>query len=142
MESQTEIPEASYKIVSYLAKELPQEFHRVIVGPFLSTLRYGNEMFKLIEQDSYYKTYPVYIEHLLIRPQSQIRIAMLSDKTVLGWSLSENETLHYVWVKKEVRRQGIGKALLPKKFSKISHVTNIGLSIWPKYPEVKFDPFI
>ena len=52
------------------------------------------------------------------------------------------KTIHYIWVKNEVRRQGIGKALMPKEFDTISHITNKGISIWVNhFPEVKFNPF-
>lgn len=132
-----------YKIISYLGVHLPNEYVNLVIAPFLNSLRYGNDLFKLIDQDSYYKAYSKFVELLLKRPKAIVRLAELDDKTVLGWSLSENEILHYVWVKKEVRRQGIARALLPKKFTSISHITNKGLNIWVnKFPEVKFDPFV
>ena len=71
-----------------------------------------------------------------------IRLAMLDDETILGWSLYEYKTLHYIWVKQEVRRQGIAKALMPKDIEFFSHITNKGLSIWSsKYKELRFNPF-
>jgi len=72
-----------------------------------------------------------------------VKLAVLSDNTVLGWSMIENQTLHYVWVKKEVQRQGIAKSLIPKDIEAITHLTNKGISVWvSKYPNVKFNPFI
>lgn len=132
-----------YKVISYLGSHLPPEFTNVIIAPFINSLRYGNDLFKLVDQDSYYKAYSKYIGLLLMRPKSVIKLALLNDKTVLGWSLYEDEILHYVWVKKEVRRQGIARALLPMKFTSISHITNKGLNIWVnKFPEVRFNPFV
>ena len=143
LDSETDGPKENYKVIKYLAPELPQEFRNLVIAPFLNSLRYGNELFKLIDKDVYYHFYELFIERLLTKPMAFVRIAMLDDKTVLGWSLSDQKMLHYVWVKKEVRRQGIGKALLPKEFSEISHITNKGLSIWiSKYPSVKFNPFV
>lgn len=134
--------ESSYRIRIYSTLLLPEEFKNLVIAPFLNSLRYGNDLFKLIDKDAYYKSYGKYIELLMKRPQAQVKLAMLSDETVLGWSLYEPNTLHYVWVKKEVRRQGIGRSLLPKEFDTITHITNKGISIWiNKYPEVKFDPF-
>jgi len=140
-ESEIQI-ESSYKVITYPASQLPQSFLNVIIAPFMNSLRYGNYMFKLIDKQAFYRAYKIYIDMLLSRPESVIKMALLNDDTVLGWSLFENKTLHYIWVKKEVRRQGIGKSLLPKEFDKISHITNKGLNIWvSKFPEVRFDPF-
>lgn len=135
--------ESSYRIVTHPAPLLPFEFRSLIIGPFLNSLRYGNDLFKLIDKDAYYFTYSRYIENLLSRPQAQVKLAMLSDDTVLGWSLLENRMIHFVWVKKEVRRQGIAQALCPKNFDTITHITNKGINIWGAYyPEVRFNPFI
>lgn len=135
--------ESSYQVKAYLAPSLPEEFINLIRAPFLNSLRYGNELFKLIDQKSYYSIYGRFIDSLLNRPKSIVRMALLKDKTVLGWSLSEGETVHYVWVKKEVRRQGIAKAILPPNFTTISHITNQGMSLWnSKFPHVRFNPFI
>lgn len=108
----------------------------------MNSLRYGNDLFKLMDKDSYYEAYSRYIDSILHKPTSTIRIAALDDETVLGWSLSEDKIVHYVWVKKEVRRQGIARSLLPKEFDTITHITNVGMNIWVnKFPQVRFNPF-
>jgi hypothetical protein len=145
LESKTNVPEEieTYQIISFNAKDLPETYKNVVVAPFLNSLRYGNDLFKLIDKDVYYSTYAKYIELLLSRPKSVVKLAMLDDDTILGWSLFEAKILHYVWIKKEQRRLGIAKSLLPKEFDTISHITNKGLSIWvSKYPSLKFNPFI
>lgn len=132
----------SYKIISHLGSNLPKEYTGLIRAPFLNSLRYGNDLFKLIDQDAFYSSYGNYINLLLERHKASIRMAILDDSTVLGWSMHEPDILHYVWVKKEVRRQGIGKALLPKEFSIITHVTNKGLVFWHNhFPKARFNPF-
>lgn len=137
------VEDSSYRIIWYPAFQLPLSFRSLVIAPFLNSLRYGNDLFKLIDKNAYYSAYAKYIELLLQRPKTTVKLAILSDMTVLGWCLLEEKTIHYVWVKKEVRRQGIGKSLLPKEFDTISHITNKGLSIWvSKFPEVKFNPFI
>jgi GNAT superfamily N-acetyltransferase len=121
---------------------LPEEYKNVIIAPFLNSLRYGNDLFKLIDRDAYYDSYKKYVDLLMRRPTAQVKMALLSDNTVLGWCLYEPKIVHYFWVKKEVRRQGIGKSLLPKGFTAITHVTNQGIKWWVNYyPEVIFDPF-
>lgn len=139
-ESQEEI-ETNYKIITHKAQELPEDLKNIILAPFLNTLRYGNDMFKLIDKQCYFPNYSLYINNLLSRHNSNISMAMFDD-VVLGWCLHDFITVHYVWVKNEVRRQGIGKSLLPKNFSQISHITNKGMNIWvSKFPGVIFNPW-
>jgi hypothetical protein len=131
-----------YKIVAYQGPALPQEFVNLIRAPFLNSLRYGNDLFKLTDKESYYGIYGRYIDALLQRPKAIVRMAVLSDGTVAGWALVEMYTLHYVWVKKEVRRKGIAASLIPKDLTTISHVTNIWLNMWnKKYYYLIFNPF-
>lgn len=134
--------EDSYKIISGHISSFGPEYKNLIIAPFLNSLRYGNDLFKLVEQEAYYKNYAKYIELLINRPNTKIRMAKLSDNTVLGWSIMEDKTLHYVWVKKEQHRQGIATALV-KEFDTISHITHKGINIWAKkFPNVRFNPFV
>lgn len=134
--------EDNYKIITIPSSMLPDDYKNLIRAPFLNSLRYGNDLFKLVDRDSYFLNYSRYIEFLLQRQSLVVRAAVLIDETVLGWSIVEDKTLHYVWVKKELRRQGIGRSLLPKEFDTITHITNVGINIWVnKFPEVKFDPY-
>lgn len=134
--------ESGYVIKTHAANVLPDEYKNLIKAPFLNSLRYGNDLYKLIDKEAYFTSYGNYIEHLLKRPRSMVSLAVLDDGTILGWSLYEGSTLHYVWVKKEVRRQGIAKELLVNKVNTISHITNTGINIWVnKMPEVIFNPF-
>lgn len=130
----------SYKVVSHHGNALPEEYRNVIIAPFLNSLRYGNDYFKLIDQDCYYTAYGKYIEGLL--RCSAINIAFLDDKTIIGWCLYNVDIVHYVWVKSESRRQGVGRSLLPKDFKYFTHMTNKGINIWVnKFPEKGFNPF-
>lgn len=145
LESETNEPKEveHYKIIIHSGPKLPPEFKNLIIAPFLNSLRYGNDLFKLIDKESYYSAYSKYIEHLLDRATTTIYLAVLDDQTVLGWSMVGYKTIHYIWVKKEVRRQGIGRSLLPKEFDTITHITNVALNIWAsKFPNVRFNPFI
>jgi hypothetical protein len=145
LESETEKleeVESSYRIVYHQGSKLPEEYKNLIIAPFLNSLRYGNDLYKLIDKDAYFLNYSHYIDILLARPMTIVKLAMLKDNTILGWSLVEHKTVHYVWVKKEVRRQGICRALLPKEFTTISHITHKGINIWVKhFPEVGFNPW-
>lgn len=134
--------ESNYRIVYFMGTKLPPEYKSVIMAPFLRTLRDGNDFYKLIDHDAYFLNYPKYINIILQRPMMLVKMAMLKDNTVLGWALVEHKTVHYVWVKKEVRMQGICRALLPKEFDTISHITNRAINIWVKhFPDVRLNPF-
>lgn len=138
-----ETQENSYIVYEIDGKQIfEKNYLNAIRAPFLNTLRSGNDWFKLIDKDSYFPTYSKFIEALLLRSKTKVKLAELRDKTILGWCMYEDKTVHYIWVKSELRRQGIGQALLPKEFDKVSHLTNRALRLWVNhYPEVKFDPF-
>lgn len=134
--------ESSYRIVYHQGSKLPVTHINLVRAPFLNSARDGNDLYKLIDRDIYYLNYSKYFDTLLHRPMTIVKMATLKDGTVLGWSLVEHKTVHYVWVKKEVRRQGICRALLPKEFDTISHITHKGINIWVKhFPEVNFNPW-
>ena len=145
LDPQTNEPQSSYKVIACLGSELKGDAKALVYATFLRTLRFGNEYFKLIDSKAYYPAYHSFIESLLSRPQSIIRMAVLEDSpdVILGWSLSELEILHYIFVKKDCRRAGIARSLTPFKIGKISHITHIGATIWNnKLKDVSFNPFI
>ena len=116
----------------------------MIYSDFMKSLRYGNPWYKLIDSDCYFGVYPKLIDGLLARANSLVRLACLSDQldTCLGWSLSEGDKLHYVFVKLDQRNQGIGQSLIPKDFLQVTHLTQVGQAIREaKFPETIFNPF-
>ncbi len=75
-----------------------------------------------------------------------MRLAVLSDDpdVVLGFSVSREDVLDYVYVHKDQRRLGIARKLLPPHFTTFSHITLTAMEIWhknPKYKQLKFNPF-
>jgi len=57
------------------------------------------------------------VRAILARPDSVLRVACLPDDSdaILGWSVisgDEPHTLHYVYVRKDARKQGIARLLL------------------------------
>lgn len=132
MDAQTDVSESSYKVITFPASALPEQYRPLLFSKFLRSLRYGNEYFKLIDKDAYFQVYHAYFNTLLWRPGSIVKLAVLSDDpdVVLGWSLTEPNKLHYVYVNKDSRKMGIGKELTKEPFNTITHLTTIGLSIW------------
>lgn len=140
-----EEPKAFYSIILFPGSHLPDQYKNMVYSKWMRSLKYGNEYFKLIESDRYYEAYQKYINHLLNRPLAIIRLAVLSDDkdVVLGWSLIENDVLHYVHVQHEQRNKGIAKTLVPGKINSITHLTKAGMAIWnSKLPHATFNPFL
>ncbi len=137
---------SSYKILSLSGSDPAlRSYEAMIYSDFLKSLRYGNEWYSLIDSDRYFGVYKQVIASLLKRPLSNVRLAVLTDDpdTCLGWSLSEGKSLHYVFVKKDTRLQGIATELLPKNFTQVTHLTKAGRAIWcNKYQNAIFDPFL
>lgn len=135
-----------YKILSFSGQDPALRPYRSMVhSDFKRSLRYGNDWYKLIDSDRYYAAYGIIIDHLLKQKEAQVKLAVLADDpdVCLGWSLSEEPKLHFVFVKRDYRKQGIGAALMPKHFNQITHLTKIAFSIWNnKLKDVIFDPFI
>ena len=137
----------SYSIITcmgILGKEAPGAYSHFIYSKWLRSLRYGNDYFKLVDSDAYYNAYHRYIENILTNPETTVRLAVLTDDkdVILGFSVANASTLHYVYVHKDQRRLGIGTKLLPPHIDSISHLTRTGLIIWAsKYAHLKFNPF-
>ena len=107
---------SGYKIQTHAGHDPAlSEFLPMLYSDFMKSLRYGNDWYKLIDSRRYYEVYKQVINQLLSRAQSLVRLAILNENPypVLGWSLSEPQKLHYVYVKEDMRKQGICSALLP-----------------------------
>lgn len=137
---------AAYRILSFRTKA-PDAYKGFVYSGWLESLRYGNDMFKLIDSESYYKAYSTYITNILKRPTSRLRIAVLTDDedVALGWSVDEGDVLHYIYVPKDYRNKGTGlcSSLIPPGIKTFSHLTTPWMQIWQKkYPSLKFNPFL
>ena len=139
-----EVNQAYYKVLVWQGSFLPEAYTAMIFSKWLRSLRYGNDYFKLIDSESYYNTYNQYIQAILNKPGTIVRIAVLADDedVALGWSVSEGDTLHYVHCQKDSRNKGIATTLVPFQVNNITHLTKTGMAIWnKKLPNAKFNPF-
>lgn len=140
----------AYRILKIKASDPIIETYRpMLESRFLRSLRHGNEYFKLIDKPAFYSIYRMYFRTLLTRPEAILRLAVLDDDSdiVLGWSLMEPRKLHYVHVNdvkdgiESMRKRGMGRALVPEEFDIFTHITRVGVMLWPKFPQAKFNPF-
>lgn len=135
---------SSYKVIAFKGIDLKNQFRNMIYSKWLRSLRHGNDYFKLIQSDIYYEVYQKYIDLILNRPSTIIRIAVLTDANdvALGFSVSEGSKLHYIHVHKDLRRQGIARSLVPFDIEVITHLTKMSMPIWSaKAPKAIFNPF-
>jgi GNAT superfamily N-acetyltransferase len=125
-------------------KHLPEGYFNLVKSRWVKTYRSQNDFMRLVDADAYYFYYPHYVESVMKRAGTEIRLVVLSDDhdVVLGFSVTEGNTLHYVHVPRDYRRQGIAKTLLPENLEWFTHITKLGLKLWPeKMPKLKFNPF-
>lgn len=142
--SKLEKESSSYKVIAFIGPQLPAQFKSMIYAKWLRGLRQGNDYFKLIQSDIYYAVYQKYLDAILNRLSTVIRIAVLTDDidVALGFSVSEGNTLHFVFVHADMRRQGIAKSLTPFDIEIITHITKMSLLLWSaKAPKAIFNPF-
>lgn len=135
----------AYKVTVYCWKDLPIIYHNLILSKWLRTFRHGNDFIRLIDSNTYYSVYKIYINRILNQLQTSICIAALSDDpdVVLGFSVSRPHILDYVYVHKDMRRLGIGSKLIPTGINCFTHLTKTWLTIWnDKYKALNFNPFI
>lgn len=139
------IAPSTYSVISFPASKLPLSYQNFVKSKWKRTLRHGNDYFKLTDSDAFFENYERFINHLFARPNSVIRLAVLTDDpdVALGFSFIEGDILHYVYVQHEQRNRGVGRSLVPVKISIITHLTKSGLSIWHnKLRHAVFNPFI
>ncbi len=138
--------EPSYSIIVFPGSKLPSQYIPMLFSRWLRSLRFGNPLFKKVRSKDYFRNYHTYIEKLLSKPDSQVRLAVLSDDhdVVLGFSVSREDVLDYVHVHTDYRKIGIGAKLIPEGITTFTHLTETATNIWQyneKYKELKFNPF-
>ena len=136
---------ASYQIIAWMSPDLPDSYKPMLFSKWLRSLRYGNDYFKLMASREYFTWYHTFIEFLLRKRGSMVRLAVLHDDhtVVLGFAVVRGNTVDYIHVHKDYRRKGIAKALLPKDVRYITHLTKTGMGFWnTACPEAEFNPFI
>lgn len=81
----------------------------------------------------YYSEHHATVAALLRRPTVHLTVACLPDDpdALMGWAVTEPDTIHYVLVRAEARRQGIARQLLSvlgfsrESACQISHVPHV-----------------
>lgn len=114
-----------------------------IMSTWLKGLRHGNDWFEIIPSDIYYASYHKVLERILMKSETIISMACLKEDpdTIIGYSVKEGDTLHFVYVRSRWRGKGIAKSLIPESIKQVTHLTKIGKALLSKTPGVIFNPF-
>lgn len=102
-----------------------------------------SDLYGEIPAKIFFRNYQLVIERILAKPTTQVTVACLPDAAdvVLGYSVYENDVLHWVFVKGSWRGLGVARAVIPIFPSTCTHLTRAGRHLKNKYAIV-FNPFL
>lgn len=111
-----------------------------IFSSWLLGLYYGDSWYSKLDKDYFMKYYHKVIEQLL--STSTIKIACLKEdpNTIIGFSVFDEDKLHWVTCKKDWRRIGVASLLVPREIKVVTHANKVGLEI-AKKKDLDFQPF-
>jgi len=103
-----------------------------------------SECHKGISAESYFKTYPKVIDHLLSISKIAIACDNSAPEVFYGYMVAEPPIIHYCFVKEGFRRFGIMRSLMQRlECGKIfTHRTGELKQILRNHPEYSFNPYL
>lgn len=111
----------------------------------LAGLYYGDSWFSKIVKARFIHHYRQILKGILSKPTTQVRVACIKDdpNEIKGFSILVNngQALMWVFVKKDWRKKGIAKALVPDTITEVTNLTALGEILIKKYPKLTFNPF-
>lgn len=128
----------------YEIREGVMDDHAFIMATFLRGLYYGSTKYSLVPKSVFMENYKRIISRMFSKGYA-VHVACLRDdpSVILGYSIitPDYQTLVWVFVKKEWRKQGIAWSLVPKHPESVSHLTSLGETLLPKLKDCIFNPF-
>ena len=102
---------------------------------------YNGSQYSNMEKDTFMREYRQTIGTLMSKPGVTVTVACLQDdeNVIVGWACWESDILHFIYMKKMWRRNGIHFQLIPE-IKRYTHITRQFLKIKPK--ELVFNPFL
>jgi GNAT superfamily N-acetyltransferase len=107
-----------------------------IYSTWLLGLYYGDDKIKAETPDhAFMKAYRPIIRLLLARPDTKIKVVCVTEDpdTIIGYSVFEGDTLHWVFVRPAWRKFGLAKKLIPPSTAAYSHLTKLGNCLRPRH---------
>jgi GNAT superfamily N-acetyltransferase len=117
-----------------------------IFSTWLKGIKGGNDLYRMADPRSFTLHYGEFMKRKIARTGVLVMVACLKEDNdvILGYSITERikdyNVLHWIYVKKEWRRIGIAKDLLPARIDICTTMTKLGKQLKPK--SVVFDPFL
>jgi hypothetical protein len=111
----------------------------LVFESWLRGLYFGNDWFHAMKFHRFNTNYHKIIEYILTR--SVVNIACLREDpdVTLGYSVVDEDILHWVFIKSSWRRFGIARKLIPVGINTVTHLTRLGKQLKPRHWE--FNPF-
>lgn len=132
----------------YDIRDFKTEDTNFVLATFYNGVFYGDNRFLGMAKKSFISTYKVLGERLIRDPNTVIKVACLKDEpdVILGYSILSADYLGIKWVfvKDRWRKRGIGKSLVPRYPVYVTHKTEIGNALMPKFENfatITFEPF-
>lgn len=121
-------------------RAMEQQDRAFVYSTMLKGLFFGCELYSQIEPKAFYDNYSKVVDALL--DSSEVRVAVLAETpdVILGYSITNGPILHWVFVKKAWRGQGIAKQLVGT-ITTVTHLTKPGQAIKIK-KQLTFNPFV
>ncbi len=97
-----------------------------IYATFLKGLRHGNTVNRALPSRVFYPRFHDKLTAILESPGTVVTVACLTEapEIILGYSVTSQDTLHCIYVKKAYRSAGIGRKLLPPAVKRVSFATD------------------
>src|SRR6267142_2498423 len=108
-----------------------REDKNFIYSTWLRGLYHGNDWFKCIPSDIYFRHYEAILDVLFQKPSVKVSVACLKESpdVILGFSVFEANILHYIFCKFVWRNIGLARDLIPKDLKVVTHLIRTGRAI-------------
>jgi GNAT superfamily N-acetyltransferase len=117
-----------------------------IFSTALAGLYYGDSWFSKIKKAVFINHYRKILQDILAKPSTRVRVACIKEDPdeIKGYAVLVNheKALMWIFVKKDWRKNGIAKALVPITVTEVTNLTTLGAILMKKYPQLSFNPFV
>jgi GNAT superfamily N-acetyltransferase len=118
-----------------------------VFATWLRSYKRSSSFARRVPNDVFYKFHHQAIERILVRTSAQLRIAHAPDApgVILGYAVTEPGVVHFVYVKGDFRRFGIGSALLAHvdvNACVFTHWTEGWDLLLKRWPQAQYNPYL
>jgi GNAT superfamily N-acetyltransferase len=120
------------------------EARSLVFATWLRSFQANSSFARPISREVFFPAHQLVLERLLARPNVEVHLAVWPDdpNVVFGWSVTEGDCVHYVYVKPDFRKAGLARALLAHRpFAQYSHHTYVLRDLHPKIAHLTYNPY-